>query len=72
MIETKCNYCGNRCGQEFITLKGYVGSSAGILLPDRFQEKHFCDGDCFETWCVVEARVEVRNSNITEEVKAKS
>ena len=56
----KCdrNLCDNVCNEsEMITLNGYTGLSGGILLPDAYQEKHFCSAQCFEVWIVLEAKV---------------
>lgn len=56
----KCDnsLCDKNCDKnEMLTLKGYTGLSSGILLPDSFQEKHFCNGGCFEDWIIIEAQV---------------
>ncbi|KKN77215.1 hypothetical protein LCGC14_0361930 [marine sediment metagenome] len=60
MLVYKCDagLCDETCGEsEMVTLKGYTGQSGGILLPKRFQEKHFCDAKCFEDWLILEAQV---------------
>ncbi len=50
--------CDKNCPEsEMVTLKGYTGNAGGILLPDRFQEKHFCNSDCFEVWLSNEAKI---------------
>lgn len=56
----KCDagLCNEQCEEsKMVTLKGYTGLSGGILLPDRFHEKHFCDDKCFEDWLILEAQV---------------
>lgn len=56
----KCDssLCDKNCAEdEMVTLKGYAGLSGGILLPDSFLEKHFCNSACFEDWAILEAQV---------------
>lgn len=33
-----------------VELKGIIGTSGGILLPERFHEKDFCNPECFWEW----------------------
>jgi len=33
-----------------VVLKGISGTSGGILLPEKLQEKHFCCPECFWEW----------------------
>jgi len=37
-------------GDPNVFLNGIIGSSGGILLPELFQEKHFCGPECFWQW----------------------
>jgi len=47
----QCDLCGNVTSSELgVELKGVTGTSGGILLPERLQEKHFCNPDCFWKW----------------------
>lgn len=60
MILYKCDnaLCDKNCNiSDMVTLKGYTGLSGGVLLPDKYQEKHFCNGECFETWLIIEANI---------------
>ena len=45
-----CDTCEATISNPKIILKGLTGTSGGILLPDRFIEKHFCGSDCFLDW----------------------
>ena len=33
-----------------VILKGIIGTSGSILLPEQLQEKHFCEPQCFWQW----------------------
>jgi hypothetical protein len=47
----ECDWCKKKIIEDkMVTLKGAVGLSGGILLPERLQEKHFCDPKCFWEW----------------------
>lgn len=51
MICYECDWCQKiKHGKPEIILKGIVGTSGGILIPERFHEKHFCDPECFWKW----------------------
>ena len=56
MKHYRCDECGKETGQNGtgaeppIVLKGIAGTSGGILLPERFLEKHFCSPECFWDW----------------------
>jgi len=42
--------CDNTQSSPKVTLKGITGTSGGILLPEVFHVKHFCDPKCFWAW----------------------
>lgn len=48
----KCDYCERMIGggEPPVSLKGIVGLSGGILLPEQFHESHFCNSNCFWRW----------------------
>lgn len=53
MIIYKCD--NKNCEKESpcplkVHLKGYVGYSGGILLPDNLREFEFCCDECFLDW----------------------
>ena len=52
MKKYECDACNKEIGggEPDIKLSGIAGTSGGILLPGRFQEKHFCCEDCFRDW----------------------
>ena len=52
MINYTCDECGQNIGggEPSIKLEGIVGTSGGILLPERFHKKHFCNTICFWEW----------------------
>ncbi len=51
MKQYVCDKCGKVVTSEpEITLKGVVGTSGGILLPESLHEKHFCSTGCFWDW----------------------
>ena len=52
MITKTCDECEVEISGEGIILSGYKDiSDGGILLPASFTTKHFCDRECFVTWC---------------------
>lgn len=49
-------YICNQCHEETVSplpvvLNGVGGRGGGILLPEAFAEKHFCNPECFWRWC---------------------
>ena len=46
----ECDYCGAKTKESIVQVKGAVGSSGGILLPEKFHEKDFCYPGCFWQW----------------------
>lgn len=58
-----CDDCGTTVSEPKVVLKGVIGTSGGILLPERFQEKHFCKPACFWRWVSIYHPVEVRDLN---------
>lgn len=49
----KCDHCKKEKTVMAVELKGVKGSNEGaILLPDRDQERHFCNPDCFWFWAL--------------------
>ena len=58
MEQTVCDKCKNVCGgEDVIEVKGFVGLSGGILLPERFHRKHFCNRRCFVQWLYEDANI---------------
>jgi len=47
----RCDNCNEERPSIEVILKG-VGGFSGLLLPDRLQEKHFCDPKCFWEWAI--------------------
>uniref|UniRef100_A0A6M3LBZ2 Uncharacterized protein n=1 Tax=viral metagenome TaxID=1070528 RepID=A0A6M3LBZ2_9ZZZZ len=51
MIFFQCDECSKKVGGvPEVKLNGITGTSGGILLPERFHEKHFCKPACFWNW----------------------
>lgn len=46
----RCNFCEKEINEALVVLNGIVGISGGILLPERFHQKHFCSPICFWDW----------------------
>ena len=46
----KCDNCAATIKNPEVSLNGVTGTSGGILLPEQFHEKHFCNPDCFWQW----------------------
>lgn len=47
----RCDMCEiEEQGEPPVVLTGVTGLSGGILLPERFHEKHFCSPGCFWEW----------------------
>jgi len=50
----KCDQCGVELVSEpEVTLNGVGGMAGGILLPERYKEKHFCRPQCFYVWAQI-------------------
>jgi len=49
MIVYRCDFCDSESASEpKIKLKGFTDhKEAQILLPEQFQERHFCSRGCF-------------------------
>lgn len=45
-----CDNCKIEISEPEVILKGVLGTSGGILLPERLHEKHFCKPTCFWQW----------------------
>jgi hypothetical protein len=45
----RCDQCQKEVFEPVVTLNG-IHHGSGILLPERFHEKHFCSPDCFWAW----------------------
>ena len=46
----KCDFCESSVVEPGVILHGIVGASGGVLLPEKFHEKHFCKPECFWKW----------------------
>jgi hypothetical protein len=47
----RCDYCEKETsGDAEIELNGVLGTSGGILLPERYHKKTFCSPACFWSW----------------------
>ena len=45
-----CDFCKENIYEPEVMLRGVVGVSGGILLPEKYQERHFCSSECFWNW----------------------
>jgi len=45
-----CDNCKIEISEPEVILKGVLGTSGGILMPERLHEKHFCKPACFWQW----------------------
>lgn len=53
MIYYICDNCNKvTVGDPEVKLKGISGTSGGILLPEKYIEKHFCCPTCFWRWSI--------------------
>jgi len=47
----KCDECGKEStSKKDVQLSGISGTSGGILLPERFSNRMFCNPVCFWVW----------------------
>jgi len=54
MIKYKCDYCGKEStAKPKVNLKGICDSKGGILLPEEYHSKDFCEPECFWLWIIL-------------------